>query len=197
MFSKKNLGILFVSKISGIKNNSKYSRGLLESSKSTFMPGLPVNGKHGHSAPDFVYMPCCMLLLSLTFSSSSELTLRSPHDKIFTFISLSLSEISLYQFSCNSSYNTASSLACIFLLGPAIMFTCKNSNPGQLSSNQHLPVTLWSNQKIQQAQCTNLHCWLSLYLQRCSWKCVACTDAIPTTLQSSAWCVKTSYPLTG
>jgi hypothetical protein len=64
------------------------------------MPGLPVNGEHGYSAPDFAHMPCCMLLLSLTFSSSTELTLSSPDDEIFTFISLSLlhtlSEISLY-----------------------------------------------------------------------------------------------------
>jgi hypothetical protein len=67
-----------------------------------------------------------MLLLSLTFSSSSELTLCSPHDDIFTFISLlyMFSETKLYSFSYNSSYNI-SSFRCIFLLGPAIMFTHK------------------------------------------------------------------------
>jgi hypothetical protein len=40
-----------------------------------------------------------------------------------------------------TSYNTTSSLTCIFLMGTAIIFMCKNSNPGQLSSSQHLPVT--------------------------------------------------------
>jgi hypothetical protein len=103
MFYKKFLAYQFVpmpvaSTISGVQNNSKYSRGLLGSSELTFIPGLPVNGKRGRSAPDFAHMPCCMLLLSLTFSSSLELTLYS-HDEIFTFISLSL----LYSFSCNSS----------------------------------------------------------------------------------------------
>jgi hypothetical protein len=108
------------------------------------MPGLPVNGKCGHSAPDFAHMPCCTLLLSLTFSSSSQLTLYSSHADIFALISLSLlyalSEISLYPFSCNSW-----SLTCVFLIGPVIIFSRKNSNARQLSSNQHLPVTLWSN----------------------------------------------------
>jgi hypothetical protein len=79
MFSKKfwvyrfiSLAITFV--ISGVQYNSEYSRGLLGSCKSTFMPGLPVNVKCGHLAPDFAHKPCCKLLLSLTFSSSSELT---------------------------------------------------------------------------------------------------------------------------
>jgi hypothetical protein len=67
---------------------------------TTFMLGLPVNGKCGRSAPDFTHMSCCMLLLSLTFSSSSKLMLHSPYDEILTFISMSLlysqSEISLY-----------------------------------------------------------------------------------------------------
>jgi hypothetical protein len=44
----------------------------------------------GHSAPDFVHMPCCMLLLSLTFPSSSQLTFCSPLDENFAYISLSL-----------------------------------------------------------------------------------------------------------
>jgi hypothetical protein len=30
--------------------------GFLGSSKSTFMPGLPVNGKRGRSAPDFAHV---------------------------------------------------------------------------------------------------------------------------------------------
>jgi hypothetical protein len=100
MFGHNNVSLAITSAISGVQNNSKYSRGLLGSSKSTFMPGLPVNGKRGHSAPNFAYMPGCMLLFSLTFSSSSELMLCSIHDGILTFISLlllyMLSEISLY-----------------------------------------------------------------------------------------------------
>jgi hypothetical protein len=51
-----------------VQNNSEYSRWLLGSSKPTFMPGMPVNGKCGHLAPDFAHLQCCMLLLSLTFS---------------------------------------------------------------------------------------------------------------------------------
>jgi hypothetical protein len=110
------------------------------------MPGLPVNGKHGRSASDFDHMPCCMLLLSLIFSVSSERTLYSQIDEVFTFISLSLlyslAEISLYSLSCYSSYNTASSLARISFLGLTIVFSGKNSNQGQLSCNQQLPATL-------------------------------------------------------
>jgi hypothetical protein len=87
------------STVCGVQN-LEYSRGLLAFPKSTFMLSLPVNGKHGHSASDFVRMPCCLLLLSLTFSSSADLTLCSPNDEIFTFISLSLlymvSKIFLY-----------------------------------------------------------------------------------------------------
>jgi hypothetical protein len=91
------VSLAITSAIFGVQNNSKYSRGLLGSSKSTFMPGLPVNGKHDRSAPNFAYMPCCMLLFSLAYSSSSELTLCSIHDGIFPFISLSLLyTISLY-----------------------------------------------------------------------------------------------------
>jgi hypothetical protein len=71
---------------------------------------LPVNEKYSHATPDFDHMQCCMQLLSLTFSFSSELTLCSPYEKIFIFISLSLlcslSEISLYSFFCNSSFKT-------------------------------------------------------------------------------------------
>jgi hypothetical protein len=86
LFSKNFCAYQFVSlditsTSSGVQNNPKYSRG---SSKSTSMPGLPVNGKCGHSAPDFAYMSWCMLQLSLTFSSSSELTLCSPRDEICT-----------------------------------------------------------------------------------------------------------------
>jgi hypothetical protein len=42
------------SALSGVQN-LKYSKGLLRSSKLTFMRGLPVNEKYGHSAPDFRY----------------------------------------------------------------------------------------------------------------------------------------------
>jgi hypothetical protein len=60
------------------------------------------------------------------------------------------SEISLHLFSCNSSHNTSSSLTCIFLLGPAIFFTSKYLNPGQLSITlgtfqSHSEVTRGSN----------------------------------------------------
>jgi hypothetical protein len=94
-------------------------------------------------------MSCCMLLLSLTFSSSSELTLCSPSDKIFTFISChyyirSQKYHYIHSFAIVTR-NTSSSLKCIFLLEPSIMFTSRNLNPGQLSSNQHHPVTLWIN----------------------------------------------------
>jgi hypothetical protein len=44
------LAVIFA--ISGIQNKSKYSRELLGSSKTTFMPGLPVNGKYVYSASD-------------------------------------------------------------------------------------------------------------------------------------------------
>jgi hypothetical protein len=71
MFSKKLLGIPICfsgySTISGVRNNSKYFRRLLGSSKSTFRPGLPVNGNHDCSAPDFAHVSCCMLLLLPTF----------------------------------------------------------------------------------------------------------------------------------
>jgi hypothetical protein len=77
--------------VSGVQSSLKYSGGLQGLSKTTFMPGLPVNGKHDCSAPDFAHMPC--------FTVISELTLCSPHDEMFTFISLSLpymlSEVSL------------------------------------------------------------------------------------------------------
>jgi hypothetical protein len=48
MFSKHFLEYWFVSlvitsTISGVQNNSQYSRGLLGSCNSTFIPGLPVN----------------------------------------------------------------------------------------------------------------------------------------------------------
>jgi hypothetical protein len=71
-----------------VQNNSKYSRGLQGSSKSTFMPGLPANGKCRHSAPEFAYTSRCMLLLSVTFSASSELTLCSTFKEMFIFISV-------------------------------------------------------------------------------------------------------------
>jgi hypothetical protein len=53
--------LAITSAISGVQNNSKYSRGLLKSSKSIFMPGFQVNGKRDRSAPDFAHMPCWML----------------------------------------------------------------------------------------------------------------------------------------
>jgi hypothetical protein len=85
--------------ILGVQNNSECSVGLWGFSKSTFMLRMPVNGKYGHSAPDFAHMPYWRLL-SLTFSYSSQLTLCVQHDKILTFISLSLlytlAEMSLY-----------------------------------------------------------------------------------------------------
>jgi hypothetical protein len=40
--------LAIISAVSGIQSYSKYSRGLLGSSKSTCMPGLPVNGKCSH-----------------------------------------------------------------------------------------------------------------------------------------------------
>jgi hypothetical protein len=73
--------------MSGVQNNSKYSRGLLGPSKSTFMPGLPVNGR-GHSAPEFVHTSGCMLLLLLTFSASSELTLCSPPENFHIYFTI-------------------------------------------------------------------------------------------------------------
>jgi hypothetical protein len=97
------VSLAITSPIYGVQNNSKYSRELLESPESTFMPGLQVNGKHDHSAPDFVHKPCCLLLLSLTFSSSSELTLCSSHHTIFTFISLSLL-FTLQKYHCINSF---------------------------------------------------------------------------------------------
>jgi hypothetical protein len=53
------------------------------------MTGLPVNRKCGRSAPEFAHTLGYRLLLSLTFSA------LAPNE-IFTFISLSLSEISPY-----------------------------------------------------------------------------------------------------
>jgi hypothetical protein len=90
MFSKNvyTYCFVFLAITSAIVQNSKYSRGLLGSAKSILMPGLPENGKRGLSAPEFAHIPCCMLLLSLTFSSSSELTFCLPQDKIFIHISL-------------------------------------------------------------------------------------------------------------
>jgi hypothetical protein len=77
--------------------NSKYSRGLLGSSKSIFMLGLLVNRKC-HSSPDCPYS--LLHDTDVTFCSLSELTLSSPCDELLTFISLSLlctlAEISLY-----------------------------------------------------------------------------------------------------
>jgi hypothetical protein len=78
------VSLAITSAISAVQNNSEYPKGLLGSSKSTFLPGLPVNGKRGHSEPDFAHMQCYMLLLSLTFSSS-ELTLCCPHDEIMPY----------------------------------------------------------------------------------------------------------------
>jgi hypothetical protein len=80
------------------------AKGLLGTSELVFMPCLTVNATRDHSPPDFVHMPCCMPLLSLTFPSSSQLTLCSPHDEVFTYISLSLpytlSRISVNSFCC-------------------------------------------------------------------------------------------------
>jgi hypothetical protein len=110
VFSKNLWAYQFVSlaitsTLSGVQNSSHYSRGLLGPSESTFLPGLPVNEKCGQSAPEFAHTSGHMLLLSLTFSASSELTLCSPPDELFTFISLSLlyslSEIPLYSFCHN------------------------------------------------------------------------------------------------
>jgi hypothetical protein len=89
MFSKnfwayKIVSLAITPAMSGVHNNSKYSMALLGSSKSTLMPRLPVNGKLGRSAPEFVHTLGYMLLLSLTFSGSSELTLCSPPNEIFT-----------------------------------------------------------------------------------------------------------------
>jgi hypothetical protein len=82
------LSLSIISAIYG--THKKIPGGHWGSSISTLMSGFPVNGKCRCSAPDFVHMPSCMLLLSLSFSPSSELTTYSPNDKIFTFISLSL-----------------------------------------------------------------------------------------------------------
>jgi hypothetical protein len=102
------------STISGVQKNLKYYRMLLGSSKSTFMPCLPVNGKCGHSAPGFANLPCCMVLLSLTFFFSlTEVTLCSPHDDIYTLISLSLCIFALRDITMSvlwkSLYNTCAS----------------------------------------------------------------------------------------
>jgi hypothetical protein len=91
MFGYANLFLwLLLSQFLVHETTQSIPGGYWGSIKSKLMSGLLVNGKRGHSAPAFAHMPCCMLVLSLTFSSSSELTLCSPHDEIFTFTSLSL-----------------------------------------------------------------------------------------------------------
>jgi hypothetical protein len=45
------------------KTTQNIPGGLLGYSKSTFMPGLPVNGKYGCSATKFTHISGCILLL--------------------------------------------------------------------------------------------------------------------------------------
>jgi hypothetical protein len=78
-----------------------------------FRSGLLLNGKM-ISAPNFVHVPCCMSLSSLTLSLSLELTI----DYLTEFSVMSLSP--LHSLSYSTSRN-ASSLTYILLLGPAIM----------------------------------------------------------------------------
>jgi hypothetical protein len=57
MFSNKFSGILIFLLLllpNFWRRKQNIPGGLLGSSKSIFMPGCPVNGKCGHSAPDFV-----------------------------------------------------------------------------------------------------------------------------------------------
>jgi hypothetical protein len=90
-------------------------------SELAFMPCLTINATRGLSATDFVHTPCCMPLLSLTCSSSSRLTLCSPHEEVFTYISLSLpytvSGISVNLFCCDSNGCTG-----IYSLGERVLF---------------------------------------------------------------------------
>jgi hypothetical protein len=99
----------------------------------------------GCLAPNFAHVPCCMLLLSLTFSSSSEMTLCSPHGQIFTFVSLSLlcllSEISLYYL---AAVHTTPCHLCIFFVEPTKTRT-QDSCPAISTFLPHSEVTRRSN----------------------------------------------------
>jgi hypothetical protein len=94
---------------------------LFGASELAFMPCLTIKATCGLSATDFVHTPCCMPLLSLRFSSSSQLTLCSPHEEVFTYISLSIqctfSGISVNLFCCDSN-----GCICIYSLGERVLF---------------------------------------------------------------------------
>jgi hypothetical protein len=51
--------------VSGAQSSMKYSVGLQGYFETSFIPSLPVKGKHGHCDHDFAHIPCCMLLLLL------------------------------------------------------------------------------------------------------------------------------------
>jgi hypothetical protein len=86
MFAYTDLFLwIITSATSGIQK-LKYSRGLLGYSKSILMPGLSVNGKCCHSAPNFAHMPChATIVIAIFFCQSSH---SSKYDEVFTFISL-------------------------------------------------------------------------------------------------------------
>jgi hypothetical protein len=82
MFSKQFWAYQFVSVVVtstrfDVQNNSEYSRGLMGSSKPTFMPGVPVNGKCGRLAPD-----CPFVVLHATVVTEIFFFIRA--DTLFT-----------------------------------------------------------------------------------------------------------------
>jgi hypothetical protein len=100
--------------------------------------------------------------------------MKIPH--LFDFLLYSLSE-----FFRNSSYTT-SSLTHIFLLSPAVMFACKNVNPGQLSNRTFL--SLWS--KLEDPASTMYKFSLQIYIMSTIVLTrKKCRDMTPTTIQST------------
>jgi hypothetical protein len=121
--------------ISGLKNYSNYSRCLLNQHLCQACQWIEFIAQHLNLPICHIACYCCHwhFLLHQRGHSIHNMAKFSYLFRCHCYIVYILSEMS------PCSYKT-SSITCIFLLEPTILFT---QNPGQVSSNHYLPVTLW------------------------------------------------------